>query len=154
VQAVASLGEECSHEIALTGKLPWATAELRQAITAAGMRRRVHFLGYVADADLPALYSAADLFVNVASSSPTGLGAMEAAACGTPPLTPAAGFSPYDVDAIASQIRRALTEPARAETLIQQERERMLGRDWERVARVTVRAYTLAAGLEAEELTE
>src|SRR5439155_21470066 len=83
----------------------------------------VSFLGYVADADLPALYSGAAAAVLPSLYEGFGLPALEALACGTPVLAANASslpevtgdaallLDPRDPDAWAAGLRRVLTEP-------------------------------------------
>lgn len=61
-------------------------AELRQQVEQQGLGGKVFFLGEVPDAELPALYHAADLFIlpAVERSEAFGLTQVEAMACGTP----------------------------------------------------------------------
>ena len=147
VQGLAMAGKETPHLLAMVGKPTWADPALKKAIDATGMRQRVRFLGYVADSDLPALYAAASLFVDVSLYSGAGLSAMEAVACGTPALTPADGVNPLDPRAIAAHLRSCLTEPQQAAGLLAAGQARIQGRSWQVVAHRTLYAYREALGL-------
>jgi glycosyltransferase involved in cell wall biosynthesis len=86
---------------------------------------RVHFTGFVADADLAALYSDALAVAMPALSEGFGLPAAEAIACGTPVIATRGGavaevvgaagmfFDPLDVDQMAQTIVAAASDPAR-----------------------------------------
>ena len=47
---------------------------------------KVHFLGFIADEDLPGFYQAADMFVLCSRYEPFGMTAVESMACGTPTI--------------------------------------------------------------------
>ncbi len=55
---------------------------------------RVHWLGYVSEAELPALYAGAELFVLPSYDEGFGLTALEAMACGTPVIVSDGGALP------------------------------------------------------------
>jgi glycosyltransferase involved in cell wall biosynthesis len=90
---------------------------------------RVHFAGFVADADLPALYSGALAFVYVSLYEGFGMPPLEAMACGTVPivsdntaLPEAVGdggiyVDPFDPDQIAAAIERVVDDSALRATL-------------------------------------
>ncbi len=119
---------------------------------------RVAFPGVIRDADLPALYRAADLFVLPSLYEGFGLPVLEAMACGTPvacsgttALPEVAGgaaalFDPEDPADIAGVIRALLAD----ETLRADMRERGLLRasraSWRTCAELTAAAYETAAG--------
>jgi len=119
-------------------------ARLRRRAAGAGLGDRFHLLGRVSDADLPALYGAADVFAMVCRERWGGLEAegfgivfLEAAACGTPSVAGRSGgaeeavvdgetgivVAPRDTSAVTaaleallsdSELRRRLGKAARA----------------------------------------
>lgn len=99
---------------------------LRSAAAAAGVVDRVTFTGGVAHRDVPELLSGADVVVSASWYEPFGMVAVEAMACGTPPVVSAVGghrdtvrhevtglqVPPRDPAALAGAVRRLLADPA------------------------------------------
>jgi rhamnosyl/mannosyltransferase len=110
----------------LTGTGPEEQA-LRAQVAAAGLEDRVHFAGAVSDADLPAYYRAADVYVlpAVARSEAFGLSMVEAQASGLPCISTELGTGtsyvnvngvtglvvpPADAGALAQALRHLLAD--------------------------------------------
>jgi glycosyltransferase involved in cell wall biosynthesis len=118
----------------------------------------VHFPGYVADEDLPAIYNGADLLVFPSLYEGFGLPVLEAMACGTPVVTSnvsslpeVAGeaallVNPHNVEEIAGAMRRALEDADLAQALRQRGLDRARLFRWERTARETVEVYRRVLG--------
>jgi glycosyltransferase involved in cell wall biosynthesis len=87
VRAYGRIADEVPHHLVLVGKEGWAGEELASAVAALPRDKRPVFTGYVADADLPALYAGADLFAYPSLYEGFGLPPLEAMACGTPVIT-------------------------------------------------------------------
>lgn len=115
-QLLARQDEEL--ELVLVGKRGWLAKPIEKVLAMSPFRERVRWLGYVADDDLPALYSAADVFVFPSLYEGFGLPVLEALACGTPVVTsnrgalaeiagPALQCDPTDPAAIAQAVRMA-----------------------------------------------
>ena len=132
----------------IAGKLPAAdtdfTPDPRRLVVEEGIADQVQFTGWVDEADKPALYSLASLFVFPSLYEGFGLPVAEAAACGTPVLTsnrsslpeadPAAFLvDPEDDAALAQGMAQALTE--------QRTLGNGLSRGWQQVAQETWRAW-------------
>ncbi len=91
-----------------------------EQVKSLGLEQRVHFPGFVDDADLPALYSAARLFAYVSLYEGFGLPLLEAMACGTPVIASNVSslpevvgdvglqVDPRDTDAIAQALRQMI----------------------------------------------
>jgi glycosyltransferase involved in cell wall biosynthesis len=89
-----------------------------------GVEDQVLFVGRVPEADLPAFYSAADLYVTSSLLEGFGLPVLEAMACGAPVVCSRAGslpeiaegvallIDPRDPDALAAAIARVLSDGA------------------------------------------
>jgi glycosyltransferase involved in cell wall biosynthesis len=71
-------------DLLLIGGFGWLKSDLKTQIGTLGLKKNVFFLGYVPDVDLPAIYSAAELFVYISRYEGFGLPVLEAMACGAP----------------------------------------------------------------------
>lgn len=117
----------------------------------------VRWLGHVADAVLPALYSRAEVLVQPSLAEGFGLPVLEAMACGTPVAcsdTPALRevsgdaaryFDPRDVDSIGSALAGLLESETQRRVGRRQGLERAASFDWDTTAATTVRAYAAAS---------
>ncbi len=87
VHAYALLPEllQQEYQLVIAGKTdPRYIGEVHQAIDRFRLQARVHFLDYVADEDLPLLYTAATVLTHPSLYEGFGLPPLEAMACGTP----------------------------------------------------------------------
>jgi alpha-1,3-rhamnosyl/mannosyltransferase len=139
--------------LVLAGGKGWNDDALLQRIEKARAAGWLRTLGYVPEADLPALYAGARLFAYVSLYEGFGLPVAEAMACGTPVLTSdcssmpevAAGaallVNPLDVDAITAGLQRGLED----ETWRQGARSRGLTRaaelSWDNTVAATLAVY-------------
>ena len=123
----------------------------------------VRFLGAVDDADLPALYSAAALFVFPSLYEGWGLPVLEAMACGTPVACANSSSLPevvgeagrlFDPHSVA-EIRDAVAELLEDDTLRADLSQRGLARasrfSWQATAAATLRCYRELLGVRNEE---
>ena len=104
--------------LVIAGRTGWLSESLFAKVRAMDLAKSVIFAGFVADGDLPALYSAAEAFAFPSLFEGFGLPVLEAMACGTPvicsdssSLPEVAGDAallapPRDVDAWAESIVR------------------------------------------------
>ena len=109
----------------------------------------VRLLGWVDDADLPALYTGAHAFVYPSLYEGFGLPPLEAMACGTAVVTSNSGslpevvgdaamlVDPWDIDSIADGVRRISTDEALRERLRDAGFSRAKEFSWERAATAT-----------------
>jgi len=152
---------DCRLQIALViaGGKGWLYEETFATVERLGLFSDVVFLGYVPEADLPALYSLARLFVFPSLYEGFGLPPLEAMACGTPvvcahtsSLPEVAGdaallVDPLDADGLAAAMQQALGD--------EELRARLIERGLRQAARFTWRAAApqLLAIYEREDLT-
>lgn len=80
------LGAFDNYQLVLTGKSGWKNAALMEAIQQSDFSEDIILTGYVAWEELPALYSAADVFIYPSLYEGFGLPVLEAMACATPVL--------------------------------------------------------------------
>jgi len=75
------------HALVIAGRPGWLYEEIYRQVERDQLADSVRFLGFVADADLPALYTLADLFAYPSRYEGFGIPVLEAMACGTPVVT-------------------------------------------------------------------
>jgi glycosyltransferase involved in cell wall biosynthesis len=89
IRAYDNLLKTTTHrpQLVLCGGRGWLFEEVFALVEELKLQDMVRFTGYVADEDLPALYSAAELFLYPSLYEGFGLPPLEAMACGTPVIT-------------------------------------------------------------------
>jgi glycosyltransferase involved in cell wall biosynthesis len=156
-----SAGELEAHDsqpvthLVLAGKTGWLSDETFQCAKALG--DRAIFTGYVADEDLPALYTLADLLVMPSLYEGFGLPVLEAMRCGTPvacsntsSLPEVAGeaallFDPRNVRSMAEAIGRGVSDTSLRAELSARGLVQAAKFNWERAAQQTRQVYLEAA---------
>ena len=144
-------------QLVLAGKRGWLEAETIGAAKVAQARQNILLIGYVPDADLPALYSGATCFAYPSYFEGFGLPILEAMKCGTPviagnrtSLPEVAGdaailVDPFDESAMASAFARLLKNPDYRAELRVKGLERAAAFSWRNTALLTLQAYERAA---------
>lgn len=147
------------HRLLLVGGRGWLFEPVQQQIAALGLGDDVLLLGYVADADLPALYSAAACVLMPSLYEGFGLPMLEAMACAAPVVSSNASSlpeiggdaalyaSPHDDEGFAAAIHLVLTQPALAGALRARGLARAVSFTWARCAEQTVAVYRAIANL-------
>lgn len=154
-QADASPGLFTSKiSLVLAGREDPRYTKVQDEVARAGLHEDVIALGAVSEADLPVLYSGADVFVFPSLYEGYGLPVMEAMACGaavacssTSSLPEVVGtdggllFDPHDSDDIAAVLRRLLTDEGQRAALQARGLARAHRFTWQRTAALTLAAY-------------
>jgi glycosyltransferase involved in cell wall biosynthesis len=119
----------------------------------------VRFLGYVAHADLPAIYEQCDILVNASRADNFPGSLLEASAAGLAVVSTGAGGIPFmfesgtnallvepgDWEALAAAVERVIQAPAMAQELTRQALALVEACDWKRVRENLYEAYGFAA---------
>ena len=130
-------------------------AELKKQARRLGLMRHGTFMGWIGDDVLHSLYRIADLCVVPSIYEPFGLVALEAMASGCPCIVADTGglrevvpnadvglrFRSRDPRALATMMRRVLTDDALRERLVVEASAHVLRFDWRDVARQTAQVY-------------
>jgi glycosyltransferase involved in cell wall biosynthesis len=154
IEAFARL--EGSARLVVVGHAGLDQARLQAHAAELGVGERVHFTGWVDEADLEGFYAAASVFVYPSLMEGFGMPVLEAmyrdvaVACSNVSAMPevvgdaAELFDPFDVDAIATAIARLLADPDRRAELVARGHERWKAFSWERAADETLAVYERA----------
>jgi glycosyltransferase involved in cell wall biosynthesis len=150
-----------SNPLVLGGQLPRPNRRLFEDIPALAKELEiadtVKFIGPVDEADKPALYRGASVFVYPSRYEGFGLPPLEALACGVPvvasnaaaivEVVEQAGYllPPDDTRAFGAAILTCIVEPSVAENLRARGLEQARKFSWEKTARETLAAYEAAA---------
>lgn len=140
-------------QLVIAGRADPRYTQAEETVARYGVAESVRFLGDVAEADLPALYSGALLFVFPSLYEGFGLPVLEAMACGAPVLcstTPAlleivgdaaVTVDPLDVAALAQAMARLLGDAAARQELAGRGLAQARQFSWQRAAVETMAVY-------------
>ncbi|PYT16447.1 MAG: glycosyltransferase family 1 protein [Acidobacteria bacterium] len=149
---------ELPHRMVFVGKETWYSKELHREVRRSSIADRVHFTGFVEDADLVNFYGACDLFVFPSFYEGFGLPILEAMACGRavacssitamPEVADAAAilFDPYSTAEMARAISDVLLDSELRTRLERLGSHRAALFSWARAARRTLEVYYEVAG--------
>ena len=140
-------------QLVLCGGRGWLFDEVFRLVEELKLQEQVRFTGYVPDEDLPALYSAAEIFLYPSLYEGFGLPPLEAMACGTPTISSdasslpevvgSAGLThdPNDGQALTGHMARLLSDSGLRERLRQAGLAQAARFSWDRAARETQSVY-------------
>jgi glycosyltransferase involved in cell wall biosynthesis len=147
------VNEGINHPLVIVGRFGWMYNEVLRQIDTLGLKSRIHFTGYVPQADLPIVYNLADVFVYPSIYEGFGLPPLEAMACGTPVITTAISSMPEHVGdagilvpaedewALSRAIHSVLTDRMLHDQLSLKGPRQAAKFTWKRTAQETLQVY-------------
>lgn len=149
------------HRLVIAGRKAWNSPGTTKELQEFGLENDIILPGYVAEGDLPALYSGASVFVFPSLYEGFGLPALESMACGTPVVASTgsslpevigeAGLAvhPTDVRGFAEALERLLTDEGLHRRYHELGRQRARQFTWRRAAAAHVEVYRSLADTES-----
>ncbi|MBN2146114.1 MAG: glycosyltransferase family 4 protein [Anaerolineales bacterium] len=146
------------HHLVITGRMGWMVADVMKQVEALDLQHRVHFTGYVEQADLPVVYNMADLSVYPSIYEGFGFPVLESMACGTPVITTNVSsmpeiiadagiqLSPQDTAGLAQAILALIESPEQRRVLAEKGLQRAAQFTWDRTAAQTLAVYRYVLG--------
>jgi glycosyltransferase involved in cell wall biosynthesis len=157
IEAFEKFKESGSDWTLAFGGSDWHGAEvIHQRIASSPCRADIKALGFVSDADLPLLYSAAQGFVYPSLYEGFGLPPLEAMACACPVICSDKGslgevvsdaadiINPEEPSSITRSLLRLASEPHWRQDFVQRGLSRAQYFSWQRTARETLSVYQSA----------
>jgi glycosyltransferase involved in cell wall biosynthesis len=150
---IADGPEMAELHLVIAGGKGWMYEDTLAQVQRIGLGDRVHFPGFVAEADLPALYCLASAFAFPSWYEGFGLPLLEAMACGTPVVAANNSSLPEvvgeagllvdaaDVDALSEALGRLLTDGALQGRLIRAGLDRARHFTWKGAAQQLLHVY-------------
>lgn len=139
--------------LVLVGGKGWLYDEIFARVEALNLQKRVRFVGYVPDEELPLWYNAAAVLVFPSLYEGFGMPVIEAMACGTPvvaantsSIPEAAGeaallFDPHDMETVAKQITAVLQNPILCATMREKGFQQAKQFSWQQTGQKTAEIY-------------
>lgn len=141
------------HQLVLAGPYGWLSRDMQELIDRLRIADAIRQIGYVPFSDLPAIYSAAEMFVFPSIYEGFGLPVVEAMACGTPVITGSAAalievaggaavhVNPLSVRALGDALAELAANPARRQEMSAAGLVRARTFSWDRAAAETLAVY-------------
>ena len=148
-----------NHSLVIAGARGWSSEPIFKLVQELGMDGKVIFTGEVAEEELPALYSAADLFVFPSLYEGFGFPPLEAMACGTPTIVSdvsslpeivgdaALKVTPQKHKELAETIRAVLENYTLQHELVAKGLQQAKKFSWKKTAKETLNVYQEVEGL-------
>lgn len=148
-RAMARTVEHSNVDLVIAGRKGWMHESVEEELARAGLGDRLKVLDYIPDQDLPALYRAAEVFVQPSRFEGFGMPVLEAMACGTPVIAAIGSsldeiggdatirFEHDDESLLGEAISSLLGNPSQREHLISKGITHSSGFSWEQTARKT-----------------
>jgi glycosyltransferase involved in cell wall biosynthesis len=147
-----------AHELVCVGPYGWSSRGLYDHVDRLGLRRLIHFTGYVPAEDLPVIYNLAEIFVFPSIYEGFGLPVVEAMACGTAVVTSSTSsldeiaaqaaltVDPYEVEALTAAIVTVGKDDDLRRELSRRGLVRAREFSWSRAAKEMLALYGRVAG--------
>ena len=152
VDAFEALGRD-DIDLVIAGMPGWRCEPILDKLEHSSRASQIHYLKFVQDSDLAALYAGAELFAITSLYEGFGFPPLEAMQCGTPVVSSAGGSLPevlgeaadivrsYDAGEWASALAKMLDDTERREAYIDRGRAQARLYRWEETARKTLEVY-------------
>jgi glycosyltransferase involved in cell wall biosynthesis len=156
IAAFGQIAPTVEHDLVLVGHMPVKSAH-RAELEAAGGDERIHFTGYVPDADVAALMQNASLFAFPSLYEGFGLPLLDAQNAGVPVVCSSAGalpevagdgavlFDPLSINDMAKALQRALLDTGLRDRLVARGYENARKFSWDATAKQTLGIYDAVA---------
>jgi glycosyltransferase involved in cell wall biosynthesis len=153
IAAFGSLVQREDVDLVVVGRKAWLYDAVFETAVKSGYDQRIHFTDYADLADLPWIYSLAEVFVFPSLFEGFGLPNLEAMSCGTPVISSNTSavpevvgdagllIDPTDIAQIAAAITHVLSDKGLAEHLRSAGIQRATQFTWHRTAVETIDAY-------------
>jgi glycosyltransferase involved in cell wall biosynthesis len=155
LQAYAAVKKtgDIGHKLVLVGRELFDAGPIYREISNLGLEHDVLFPGYVAEEDLPYIYTCAAAFVYPSLFEGFGLPPLEAMACGTPVVSSSAAsltevvgnagllFDPYNLEELTENLYAVLTNESLRDDLKRRGFEHVRQFSWEHAAMSTLTVY-------------
>jgi glycosyltransferase involved in cell wall biosynthesis len=157
VRALHLLAKAIPHDLVVVGRPRWKYERDLELVDSLKLNKRIHFLHYIANDDLPAIYNLASCFVFPSFFEAFGLVLLEAMASGCPVVAARAGaipeiagdaavlFDPYNPQEIGDAILRTVTDVELRQSLRARGLARAQEFSWDRCAADTLQVLKEAA---------
>lgn len=141
------------HHLVMAGKETWFTPEVKAVVKSSGIAERIHFTGFVDDAELLQLYGGCDVFAFPSFYEGFGIPILEAMACGRavvcsnttamPEVADSAAllFDPKSDEQIGRALRDLMIDPALRMRTERLGLQRATLFSWDRASQQTLEVY-------------